>query len=327
MSDLRKDLVSGDWIIMAPERAKRPSEFFPEKRVRNILPKDQCPFDDLAKSGNLPMYIGVPDEKNWKAAVVPNKFPALTHSDVCATMVQDGLFEHVEGHGQHDLLIFREHEKGIDAIPRSDVIMAFEALQKRYLMLAKDKCLVYTSAFFNWGPSAGASLHHPHIQILTLPIMPPSILHSLVHSRNYWQKHKRCVHCDILAYEEKEKVRVVCESERAIAVSPYASRHPFGVTVYPKAHLPSFEATGRDDLAAVVDMLQSCLGKMKRNINDPDINFFIHTAPLKGKKTYTHYHWHMEVLPKISIPAGFELSTGVLINVVPPETAAAMLRK
>jgi UDPglucose--hexose-1-phosphate uridylyltransferase len=327
MNELRKDLVSGDWIIIAPGRAKRPSEFLPEKKERNSSAKEDCPFEDFEKSGNVPVILSVPDEKNWRAAIIPNKYPALAHSDSCAVVAKEGLFEHAEGLGQHDLLVFREHGKGLDAMSLEDVVIAFEALQKRYEMLSQDPCLEYTSAFFNWGASAGASLHHPHIQILTLPIMPPSISHSLLHSRAYWQNDERCVHCDILAYEQKEKKRIVYENEHAVAVAPYASRNPFGVTVYPKTHLPSFEASEKADLQAVIEVLQACLGKMRTNINDPDLNFFIHTSPLKNKGIYQHYHWHVEILPKISTPAGFELSTGVLINVVPPETAAEILRK
>lgn len=328
MSEFRQDPVSGDWIIVAPERAKRPHDFLPKRKKRVPTPKSKCPFEDLKKSGNWPPLIVQLDKKSkdWQAVIIPNKYPALTHNHLCATMLRRGLYEITEGIGHHDVLVTRSHEKNIAHLSLGEGVGAFEILQKRYQMLAADKCLVYALTFMNWGESAGASLYHPHFQILSLPIIPPDVQHSLSGSRNYFRKNRRCVHCDMINYELKSGTRLVMKNKYAIAVAPFVSREPFEVRIYPREHRSYFEKMPKDELRAVVDILQKTLLKIERSLNDPDLNFFIHTAPLKRQNDYRHYHWHIEILPKIAVDAGFELGTGVEINVVDPDKAAAILR-
>jgi UDPglucose--hexose-1-phosphate uridylyltransferase len=134
------------------------------------------------------------------------------------------------------------------------------------------------------------------------------------------------VHCAIIAYEAQQKVRVIAENDNAIVFAPFASHQPFSLKIFPKPHASNFETTPENVMSDVVAILQQTLASIKENLNDPDLNFFIHTAPLKNQSLYEHYHCHIEVAPKISMQAGLELSTGVLINIVEPETAARMLR-
>ncbi|OGY97598.1 MAG: hypothetical protein A2681_02370 [Candidatus Liptonbacteria bacterium RIFCSPHIGHO2_01_FULL_56_18b] len=341
MSELRQDLVSGDWIVVASERAKRPHDFLPKKRHRRATPKKECPFEDLEASGNWPPIISYPDDTNpdarmgrgsgrkrgsWQIAVIPNKYPAVTHAPRCAVLGARGPYRLTQGVGHHDLVLTRDHRKNLAHLTPAQAIRLFEVIQKRYQALGRDACLHYTSMFFNWGASAGASLFHPHYQLLTLPIIPPDVAHSLQGSHKYFRQHRRCVHCDILGYERKEGSRIIEENAGAIAIAPFVSREAFEVRVYPKRHRPYFEATPLADLRAVVTLLASCLRRIERHLNDPDLNFFIHTAPIKNQNQHRHYHWHIEIVPKISIPAGFELSTGVLINVIDPDKAASILR-
>ena len=327
MSEFRQDLVSGDWIILAPERAKRPHELLPKKKKRPVAPKSTCPFEDLRKSGNWPPVLLVPNEKNWRVAVIPNKYPALRHDGLCPSFFGLGPYQLLGGIGKHELVVTRDHEKNLAHMSVKDGWELFRILQARYRELAKDTCLLYTSTFFNWGESAGASLFHPHYQMLTLPIVPPDVRHSLIGSLNYFKKHRRCVHCEILRFEEKSKKRIVAENSGAVAVAPFLSRQPFEVTVFPRRHQPYFEKTSGEDLKSIAAVLQAVLRKIEKNLRDPDLNFFIHTAPLKHQSQYKPYHWHIEILPKISIPAGFELGTGVEINVIDPDVAAKIMRK
>jgi UDPglucose--hexose-1-phosphate uridylyltransferase len=328
MSDFRQDPVSGDWIIVAPERAKRPYDLLPRRKRRVPTPVSKCPFEDLRKSGNWPPIVVQlhKDKRDWQAVIIPNKYPALTHKSLCATTVPRGPYEFLEGIGHHDVLITRPHDKNIAHLTLEEGVCAFSLLQKRYRMLALDKCLVYALTFMNWGESAGASLYHPHFQVLSLPIIPPDVGHSLRGSRDYFRKNRRCVHCEMIKYELQAGSRIIFQNKNALAVAPFVSREPFEVRIYPRRHRPYFEKTPKIELEAIVAILQKTLLKIEKSLKDPDFNFFIHTAPLKRQSNYRHYHWHIEVLPKITVNAGFELGTGVEINVVDPDKAAAILR-
>lgn len=333
MSEFRQDIVSGDWIIMAPERVRRPHQFLKKRSARKAGSLAACPFENLKKSGNWPPILIYPEAgllaglaDRWEAVIVPNKYPALIHRPKCASTVFEGPYPVTDGIGHHDLLITRDHKKNFGFLSERDAVRVFSMFQARYKMLRADECIRYMSAFFNWGPTAGASLPHPHYQMLALPIIPPDIEHSLRGSGAYHRRHRRCVHCEMLRFERKAKRRIVSENAAAIAYAPFASRQPFEIRVFPKQHRPYFEQTPASDLRACAQLLQAVIRRVTRRLNDPDFNFFIHTAPVKEQVRYRYYHWHIEVFPKISIPGGFELSTGVDVNVVDPERAASMLR-
>ncbi len=327
MSELRQDLVSGDWIIVAPERFKRPQDFLKYKSPRKPPLLKTCPFEDfnLRKSTTRwPPLLSVPRDTNWRVVVVPNKYPALRHFPGCATPLAYGPSDSITGAGEHDLVIARDHKKNFADVSLKEAVEILKIIQRRYRRLAKDICNVYSSTFFNWGEGAGASIFHPHYQILTLPIIPPDISHSLNGSRRYFRAHKKCVHCVLLKFDLKEKKRIIDQNQSAVSVAPYVSRVPFEVRIFPKKHSPYFEKTSEKDLACVAALLQSALKRVRHHLKDPDLNFFIHTAPFKGN--YDYYHWHIEITPKISIWGGFELGTGVDINIVDPKMAAAVLK-
>lgn len=328
MSEFRCDPVSGDWIILAPERVKRPYDFLSKRGKRVPSPKSNCPFEDLQKSGNWPPLVSrrAKHGKDWQVVIIPNKYPALTHDHRCATILRRGPYKAAGGIGHHDILVFRNHEKSIAHLDLEENLLAFEALQERYRMLVADRCLVYALTFMNWGEGAGASLYHPHFQILSLPIIPPDVKHSLDGSNSYFRRNRRCVHCEMINYERRAGKRVIIKNNYALAVAPFVSREPFEVRIYPRWHRPYFEKMPRPELKGVVDILRWTLLQIEKRLNDPDLNFFIHTAPLKRQQNYRHYHWHIEILPKITVNAGFELGTGVEINVVDPDRAAALLR-
>ena len=327
MSELRRDIVSGDWVIMAPERAKRPHDFLPEKKRRIPSPKSKCPFEKLEETGNWPPILLIPNNpRNWKVAVIPNKYPALTHTNVCGVVMKSGLYDYRAGTGYHDLVVSRDHRRNIADLPFKEAMFTFDAIRERFRMVKQDPCMMYVAAFFNWGPTAGASLFHPHYQMLSLPIIPPAVEQSLKGSATYFRKNHRCVHCDILKEERKVKKRIIAENAQAIAISPYVPKSRFEISIYPARHHASFEETPRKDMQGVVKILRFVLQAMKKRLHDPDLNFFIHSAPLRDGSSYRHYHWHIDVIPKILIPAGFELSTGVDINVIDPDWFAALLR-
>lgn len=326
MSELRQDVTSGDWVIIAPGRAKRPLFLDRKKKPRVPTPKSECPFEDLRKSGNWPPIAIYPNEKDWQIVLLQNKYPALTHENVSHAMpLFHGIYCHQAGVGHHDLVITRDHNKNFADISPSMAAKLFDVFQERHRAMAQDPHNAYVSTFFNWGPSVGGSVWHPHYQILTLPIVPPHIVRSLAGSKAYFKKTHRCVRCDIIREERKHKHRIVAENKFAIAFTPYASKNPFEVSIFPKSHIAAFGETPSSILHGTAALLQSVLRQMKTRVNDPDLNFFIHGAPLDHGK-YSYHHWHIEIVPRISLFGGFEYSTEIDINVVDPDAAAAILR-
>lgn len=325
-SELRQDLVSGDWIVIAPKRAKGHLQFFKKKEKRKIPPLKNCPFENPQASGNAKPILIYEKKGDWLIQVVQNKQPAFVHKDKISCF-KNGPYSVIEGAGHHDLLITRDHFKNFPRLSADLANMVFQTFRDRYLMLFNDPCVAYISIFHNWGPGAGASVFHPHYQIMGIPVVPPDIEHSLVGSSNYFRKNKKCVHCAMIEWERKQKKRIIYENEGAIVFAPFVSREPFELRIFPKKHLPYFENTLDEDLKWMVDALQTALRRIENKLNDPDYNFFIHTAPVKEKNKYKHYHWHMEILPKISVSAGFELGTGIEITVVDPDEAAKILKR
>ncbi len=325
-SEFREDPVSGDWVILAPGRAGRPEDLIKTQKPRRPSPRRTCPFEDLRKSGNWPPVAAFPSVENWKIAVIPNKYPALTHGAGCAVSFTRGMYHAKTGVGDHEIVVTRDHLKNFADLGARDAAELFQVFRARHRALATDPCNAYVSTFFNWGPGAGASMWHPHYQILALPIVPPHVARSLRGAREYFRRHHRCVRCDIIAAERRGKERVVAENSGAIAFAPFAAKHAFEVSIFPKRHEPSLAGTPDGALADVAHLLQEVMRRMKRTLGDPDLNMFIHDAPLG--RSYPYHHWHLELLPVevVSPPGGFEAATVANINVVTPEAAATVLR-
>ncbi|HZX01196.1 MAG TPA: DUF4921 family protein [Candidatus Paceibacterota bacterium] len=333
-SELRQDLVSGDWILIAPGRAKRPEEFRRKSKPQK-KPKSGCPFEDPQKSGNGPViavydkngHFVDPNSKNWGLQIFPNRYPAVSHSRVEPEVRKKGPYLFMKGVGHHDLLVTRDHNKNFPKLSKLEGYTVLKAFRDRYLSLLEAKDVAYVSMFSNWGEKAGASIYHPHYQLLGVPIIPPVVEHSLKGSEVYFKKNGECVHCTEIAMELHDKKRIVFENACAVAFAPFVSRGEFELRVFPKSHIPFFEETPDSILLCVSEALQKVLRGFETSLNSPDYNFFIHTAPTKNKKSHTHFHWYIEIQPKLNISAGFELSTGIEVNVVPPEDAAKLLRR
>lgn len=326
LSELRQDLVSGDWILLAPARGKKPKAYL-TKKPRSKEPATNCPFEKFFKKGFLTNKPISAYPVNYPTVIiVPNQYPAVVHQKICANPFKKGIYETVAGYGYHDLVITRDHHQNFAQLSSSVVRQVLKICRDRYLMLTKDDCVAYVAIFHNWGPLAGATVYHPHWQIIAIPVVPPDVEHSLAGAAAYFRKNKKCVHCLMIKDELKIKKRLVAENETAVAFAPFVSREPFELRIFPKKHRSWFEETNDFELAGIADLFQTVLRKIKNKLNDPDYNFFIHTAPVREKKKYHYYHWHIEILPKFNISAGFELSTGIEINVIDPEEAAKILK-
>ncbi len=230
------------------------------------------------------------------------------------------------GLGYHEVLVTRDHNNNFPRLSYSDAVFVFQTFQARYLKFAGNKKISYVSIFHNWGLTAGASIYHPHYQLMAIPVIPPDVAHSLKGSENYFKLRKTCVHCVLIRWEKQQKKRIIAENSSAIAFCPFVSREPFEIRIFPKRHLPAFEDTKEKDLEGVVLTLQEALRKLEKALGRFDYNFFIHTAPVKNKKQYGNYHWHIEILPRTNISAGFELGTAIEINPLDPNDAAKIIR-
>lgn len=312
-SELRQDLISGDWILLASRRGKRPKAYLTRKRrFKESIRK--CPFEKFFQSNHAAVIV------------VPNKYPAVTHQNIRIFSFKKEIYKIITGYGYHDLVITRDHHQNFAQLPMKVAYQLLEICRDRYSVLTQDKHVAYVVIFHNWGPLAGATVYHPHWQIITLPIVPLKVQHSLAGAAAHFKKNKKCVYCLMIQNELKSGKRVVAENETAIAFAPFVSREPFELRIFPKKHSSFFEETSDSELAGITDLFQKTVRKMRNKLKDPDYNFFIHTAPARNKKKYHYYHWHIEILPKLNISAGFELSTGIEINVIDPETAAKFLK-
>jgi UDPglucose--hexose-1-phosphate uridylyltransferase len=272
------------------------------------------------------MYPRDAKQDKWQLQIINNKFPAFTHEGVCAVSRAHGPYPVRDAVGYHHVVITRDHDKTFAKLSSDEAFLVFKAFREDYARLAEDACIDYVSIFHNWGPKAGASIYHPHYQIMAIPMIPPGVGRSLQGARRYHKKHKECVHCMIIRWEKKEKVRVIYENRHAIAFTPFLSRESFEVGVFPKRHQPYFEDTSDAVLRGVADALRAVLRSLGTKLKDPDLNFYIHAAPANERSSYDYYHWHIGVLPKMSIFAGFELGTGIEVAVVDPDDAAKLLR-
>ncbi|MEK7651325.1 MAG: galactose-1-phosphate uridylyltransferase [Patescibacteria group bacterium] len=317
--EIRHDLISGNWVIISPKRGKRPNDF---KKNKKKLP---CPFEGEISGHNVIIFYDNP--KNWRVAVLENKYPAVVHGDGPIVKEKSRTYETLKGFGHHELVVTRSHKNNFPKLSPKDAIEVFEVFRERLRTLKKEKDVSYISIFHNWGAAAGASILHPHYQILAVPIVPRLVGTSLENSERYFKKTGRCMHCRAIDRELREKKRIVFRNKSAIVVAPYVSREPFQLRVYPLKHWPYLEETPESELKDVALALRIALIKLEKKIKKSDYNFFIHSAPVKNAKSFKHYHWHVEILPKLNISAGFELGTGIEINPVDPDDAARILRQ
>ena len=323
-SELRMDLVSNDWVIIATGRARRPETFVKEERVKEkISPKD-CPFcqEEILKKA---IAIQRKPNSSWFVLSIPNDFPAFSMSD-SLNQRKEGPNRIMDGLGYQEIIITANHQKQIAQFSKEEIKTVIDLYQERYLDLINRKFIKYVSIFHNHGQEAGATVAHPHSQLIAIPVIDPDLRDSIDGAESFYRGQGKCVYCTMINWDMKDGKRIIYENEKFIVLCPFASQVSFEVRVYPKEHQPYFEKINEKEKELFADAFQKAISKIYRGLKDPPYNFYFHTAPRDGG-TYEHYHWHLNILPKTSVWAGFELGAGIEISSIEPEKAAAFLKK
>jgi len=326
VNELRRDPITGRWIIVLSDKIPNPSDFKAENHQKK---KDNCPFCWGNESMTPPEIIahrkyGSPNSPQWTVRVVPNKFPALR---IEGELNKDGfgVFDMMNGIGAHEVIIDTpDHLRDMADLTHAETEEVVWTYLARSIDLRLDRRFKYILIFKNYGKSAGASLEHPHSQLIALPITPKRVQEEIDGAAKYYEYKERCVFCDMIRQEQEEKERIIYEDDKFLAFCPFVSRFSYEVWILPKKHQSDFSSLGKDAVGSLAGSLRDSLGRIKMLLRDPSYNFIIHTSPINGHER-EDYHWHIEIMPKLSKIAGFEWGSGFYINPVPPAIAAKNL--
>ncbi len=329
MPELRKDPITGRWIIIATERAKRPTDFITEDQP---VKASFCPFCEGNEDKTPPEIFALrdkntlPNSKGWRVRVVPNKFPAL-RIEGGLDKRGEGIYDKMNGIGAHEVIIETpRHEISLTAIDDAHVQEVIRTYRNRLLDLRKDKRFSYGMLFKNVGVAAGASLEHTHSQLIVTPTIPKAVLEEMRGSEAFYNYRGRCIYCDMIQQEIETEDRMVLNFNDFVAFQPFAPRFPFETWILPKKHDSNFEHLQEHDIKGLATILKGLLLKLEKALDYPPYNYVLHTGPF-NKTNLTYYHWHIEVIPRLTKVAGFEWGTDFYINPVPPENAAQFLRE
>jgi UDPglucose--hexose-1-phosphate uridylyltransferase len=330
MPELRKDPVLGRWIIISKERRKRPTDFLMEKPETSGGFCPLCPGNEKTTPPEV-LAFGANDShfrngSGWQVRVVPNKYPALIIEGDLGKE-GEGLYDRMNGIGAHEVIIESPvHEESFSSLSPERMTLVLKAYKERINDLGRDPRFKYVMIFKNHGKAAGASLEHSHSQLIALPILPRMIVSELSGALSYYRYKERCIFCDIIRQEIKQDVRVVCQNEHFITLTPFAPRTPFEMWILPKNHTSAFCREDDARLLVLAQLFSETLKRLDACIPDVPYNFVLHTEPLQSVGL-EHYHWHFEIMPKLTSIAGFEWGSGFYINPMPPEEAASYLRQ
>jgi UDPglucose--hexose-1-phosphate uridylyltransferase len=340
MPELRKDPIIDRWVIIATERGRRPSDFAPDPLPS---PSGFSPFAPGNEDNTPPELFQIgrdaaepADTTGWRVRVVPNKFPALSPSgDLNSQAV--GMFDLMNGVGAHEVVI--EHPKAnwdIADATTTEMSEILEAYIVRNRALAQNPEFRYILTFRNYGTAAGASINHPHSQIIALPVVPKQVRDQLEVAREHFKVKRRSIFGDLVRQELASGERIVEDSEHFVVLCPYASRFPFEMSIYPKRQQDDFTQMTPDEIAALSEVLPRTLGRIKKSLGAPAYNMMMQTSPITSPRDSDPTHWttiaqdfcwHIDILPRLTQVAGFEWGTGFYINPVSPESATKFLQE
>jgi UDPglucose--hexose-1-phosphate uridylyltransferase len=326
MPELRQNIITGDWVVVAPERAKRPRDFVIPKSVK-IAHKENCPF--CRESNGFKEneeFIRMETEHTY---VVENRFPAFVEDESKKTVrsfyPENGFYRARASVGDHEVIIIKDHDDSLPQFSNSLMTELLEVIRSRYIWMKEHEKVASIMPIYNHGAESGASIDHPHAQIFASGVVSNEVGKELEGAERYYGINGSCIYCDILKHEQAEKIRVVHQNEDFIAFNFYASRFPFETWILPKEHESQFEETSKSSMKNLGEIMADVLHKIDKTLDNPPLNFYIHTLPTIHESSAA-YHWHVEIAPRVSRYGGFELGSDVIINTMPPESAKMYLK-
>lgn len=335
MPELRKNIITREWVVIATDRSKRPDDFRHKEEAAIVRAQDHstcpfCPGNEYLTPPEITSYRGDSSSINinvpgWGVRVFPNKFPALR---VEGQLFREnvGLYDKMDGLGAHEVIVETpEHGKSLWQLDPPQIEKVIYIARERYLDLKRDVRLKYILIFKNYGRVAGASIEHSHCQLIATPVIPQQAWSELRGAEQYYEYRENCVYCDILKQESNSSNRTVVESNSFITIEPFASKYPFETWIIPKQHNCCFTYMTKEEVTDFAKILKETLSRLALCLNDPPYNFTFVNAPVE-EENILHFHWHLEIIPRLTIAGGFELGTGIYINVTAPEEAARFLR-
>jgi UDPglucose--hexose-1-phosphate uridylyltransferase len=325
MPQLRKDPITSRWVIINLERPRAADSFETRPVAKSSKACPFCPGNESMTPKEILVYRR-PRAHHWQLRVVANKFPALKIEETTDKYAM-GVYDKIGGFGAHEVIIESpDHEKEMADLPLEQVELVFRAYRDRCLDLRKDPRFQYVLIFKNYGALAGASLEHPHSQLIGLPIVPSRVMGEVKGAHKHFEYTDRCIFCDMLDQERAEHQLTIIKEDGFAAMTPFFSRFPFETWILPTTHQASFDAISDDAIRSLAGVFKATMGKLKKRLKDPSYNFMIHTLPVQGRE-FDSFHWHIEIIPHLTQVAGFEWGTGFYVNPTPPEIAAQNLRE
>lgn len=323
MPRLRENFITKEWVVVAPERSSRPKDFISTTPTEKA-PKKDCPF---CLKNNVAYKTSIERFETDNVYVIPNLYPAFVGQDEVTHIGGDYYPSH-KSLGGHDVIILKDHDKELESLNRTVLEEYFYTYQRRLKYFNANPVVECSMVIHNFGSEAGASIVHPHSQLMASTVIPPRILKEVEGSKEYYLKTGRCVFCDLVKKERELGIRLIGENEYFIAFTFWAPRFAFETWIVPKNHRLFFEDISRTERLALADIFKLTLTKLSQSLNRPDYNYFIHSGPPRmenQKDLDKFYHWHLEITPRTNMFGGYELGSGMVISVVSPERAAKFL--
>ncbi len=326
MPEFRQNVVTRDWVIVSPKTGNRKIEYV-KKRIPQPSYDKNCPFCPGNEDQTPQALYSVPESGNWNIRVIPNKFSPLRSNFTSGDPTSQSALTTVDDSGIAEVIIESpEHNKTVAFMRLEEITSVFDIYRGRYKEAADRNDINMITIFHNHGRGAGTSIAHPHSQLVAVPVIPASMRHLMEESIRYYQKHNRCLHCDMIEREHKIKDRMIIESDNFVVFCPFAARTPYETVIYPKRHMGAYVSINDNEIEELGWVFRTVMLKIHNSLDDPDYNYVIKSAPT-GEETAGYFHWYIEITPRVSDPAGFALGSGIGINEVPPEEAARRLRE
>jgi len=332
MPELRQDPTSKEWIIIATERARRPHDFrSAAQKAQQPAYDEACPFCPGHEAATPPEVLarrtqGAANEPGWSLRVVPNRFAALLPQGSTDRHIEQDFFRWMEGVGYHEVIIETPfHNRSMARMERGEVKAVLEAYRDRWLALRADHRVEHILVFKNYGEAAGTSLVHPHSQLVATPVVPAHVRLTNEEAVRYLDATGHCLYCDLVDSERRAGERVLLETAEFIVFHPFASGTPFETWIVPKRHQSVYTQVRMEQLTDLAGVLQGVLARLADLLNDPDYNYILHSAPLDAEDE-DYFHWHLQIVPRLTQIAGFEIGSGMRINTARPEDTARYWR-